>query len=366
MENTKISGHQIVALTASFTCGTSILVVTSDLAEFAKQDAWICALLSIAMGVPIVLMYCYLGKLFPDKTFVQVIITMFGKLIGWMVSAYFIFLCLSSVAQITSYIGSFMSTQYLPSTPVYVINAYFVAILAIALLYGLEATSRSIEILFHIVWIALLFMLIANISNLKVNNVFPVLEYGVNPVFKGSVFLSSFITWPLIVLNMVYPTHVDNPKVARRSILKGYLLGSAIMFLVILMTILVLGSNVTALSVFPTYLLAKEISFGFVSRIEGFIVGAWVVTLFAKSFFYFYAGLTGISQLFDLKDYKKLVLPAGLVVLVFSNIVYPNNAYQSYWDKYTWPLYIGTFGVILPIVLLFIYILKKFICKYLR
>lgn len=363
MENAKISSHQMSSFTASYTCGTSILVVSSSLAGFAKQDAWMCSLFSVVIGIPFVLLYCYLGKLFPDKSLLEVIITVFGKWIGWIVSAFFVFLCLLSAAQVVSYIGSFMTTEYLISTPVYLINALFLAILVLALFYGLESASRATEILFRMVWIILLFTVVANIPNFKINNLFPVLENGVTPVFKGSILLSSYMTWPLIVLNMAYPTHVDNPKAARRSILKGYLWGSAVIFLINLTSILVLGSNITAITKYPTYMLAKEISFGFLSRIEGLIIGAWIVTLLSRTFFYLYAGLTGMSKLFGLKDNKKIILPLGFLVLLFSNIAYPSSAYQVYWDKIVWIPYIATISIILPLALFVVYLLRKFYVK---
>lgn len=147
MENTKISSRQVFSLTVVFTCGTSILVVSSDLARFSKQDAWIPGLLTIILGLPFICLYCFLSKLFPDKTLTQIITAVFGKIIGGILSAFFVFLCLSSAPQLLSYVGVFMETEYLVTTPVYVINAMILVTLVIALYYGLEVMARSAEIL---------------------------------------------------------------------------------------------------------------------------------------------------------------------------------------------------------------------------
>lgn len=359
MDVEKISSHQVFTLTASATCGTSILVVASPLAGLSKQDAWISSIISITIGIPFILLYCYLGKLFPEKTLIQIINTVFGKWIGWMVSALFAIFCILSGTQVISYVGSFITTAYLVSTPVYAVNALIAAILVIALLYGLETTARTSEILFYIALIIMVLLFLANIPNVKMNNVLPVFENGFPPVVRGIIYTSSYRTWPLIILNMIYPVHVQNPKSARKAILLGYLCGAAVLFFVALMTILVLGSYITSISEYPTYLLAKQISFGFISRIEGFIVAAWIITLFYKAFCYFYAGLQGISQLFGLKEYKKIVVPLLFLALIYSNIVYPNSAYQAYWDKYVWIPYVFSTTVILSVAILLVYVIKK-------
>lgn len=355
----KISNHQVFTLTACATCGSSILVVATPLAELSKQDAWISSIISIIIGIPFLLLYCYLGKLFPDKTLVQIITTVFGKWIGWIISAFFVFFCILSGTQIFSYVGSFITTEYLVSTPIYAVNALITAILVIALLYGLETTARSSEILFNIVVIIMVFLFFANIPNIKIGNLLPVLGNGFPPIVRGIIYTSSYRTWGLIILTMIYPIHVENPKEARKAILLGYLSGAAILFFMVVMSTLVLGSYITSISEYPSYFLAKQISFGFLSRIEGFIVGAWIITLLYKTFCYFYAGLQGISQMFGLKENKKLVVPILFLALIYSNIVYPNSAYQVYWDKYVWIPYVFSIAVILPIIILLVYVIKK-------
>lgn len=353
MENTKITSHQLFAMTAIYSCGTSIIIVSAGLAGLAKQDAWISSIITIFFGLFFVWMYAYLGSLYPDKSYIDIIRLVFGKLLGNVISAAFVFICLLDVPQITWYVGNFVRSQYLNETPINSIYALMIIALVIALLFGIEAIARSSEFFILIVSFMIILMVIMVSPNAKVDNILPVLEKGIVPVLKGSLLLSSYMTWPLIVLNMIYPSHFNHIKNARKSLFLGYLWGSTIIFFCNIMAILVLGSSIAASSQYPTYLLAKQINFGMVfNRVEAIVSVTWIVTCFFKTLIYFYAGVIGLSQLLGLKDYRKIVLPLGLIALVFVDVVYPNGNYEAEWDSTVWILWIGTFGVILPIVLL--------------
>lgn len=360
MDKVRITSHQLIALTANYACGTSIIIVSAGLAGIAKQDAWICAILTPSFGLFFIWMYNYIAVLYPGKSYVDIIYAVFGKIFGSFISAVFVFFCLLDVPQITWYVGNFITTQSLVNTPIYAINTIILIALVMGLLYGIEAIAHASEIFAYVVTFMLILGLMMVSPNAKVENLLPVFEKGVTPVLKGAILLSSYTTWPLIIFNMIYPLNVKNMNGARKSLFIGYLWGSFIIFMCNGMSILVLGSDTAANLAFPTYVLAKEINVGVVfTRMEAIISAAWIITLFFKALLYFYGGVIGISQLLGLKDYKRIVLPLGLIFVVFSNVVYPNSTYEAEWDSTTWVLWIGTFAVVLPIIILIISIIKN-------
>lgn len=74
----------------------------------------------------------------------------------------------------------------------------------------------------------------------------------------------------------------------------------------------------------------------------------------------FYAGIISIAQLLKLKDHKKIILPLGLIIVVMSGIVYTDDIYKSTWDTFVWPPFVATFGLILPIVMVTGFYIKKY------
>lgn len=352
MDTKRITSRQFFALTAFFTCGTSIIYVASTLASYAKQDAWISAAITPVFGMLFLWMYSSLAAFYPSKNLVEIVFTLLGKWFGGFTVAAFVVLCLVDVSQITWYIGNFI-THTMPETPMLVINTIMLMAVVIALFYGVEAMARSSEILMPIISIAIILSLVLISPKIHADNIVPVFDNGIGSILKGSFLLLSYTTWPLIVLNMIYPSLTDDIKKARKSGLLGYLWGSSIIFLITIITILVIGSSVAGTSSFPFYLLAREIEVGsFISRMEAVISIVWIITLYFKALLYFYGGIISLSQLLRLKDHKRIILPMGLLLLMLSLVVYPNSIYEAQWDKTTWIPFIATFSVALPGLLL--------------
>lgn len=360
MTKIKITNNQLFFLSAGYTCGSSIIVASASIATLAKQDAWISALITAPIGVILIYANCYLMSLYPGKTYVQIIQLVFGKWIGFFISIGFISLALISIPQVTWYLGNFFTTAIMPETPAYVINLLFIISVAIGLLYGLETMARSSEILVYIMSVVFLLSMILVLPNAKIDNLLPILEKGMTPVLKGAYKLSSYATLPFIFMFIIYPVNVYNDKKSRTSLILGHLWGMFLIFIAVIMCILVLGSNITSRSMFPVYLLAKEINIGTIlNRLEILITGIWIITLFFRVGIYYYSSAIVISELLKLNDYKKIIIPLGFLSLVFSDIVYPDVFYEIAWDSTVWVAYSTTFGAILPIALLLISIIKK-------
>jgi spore germination protein KB len=360
MDKIKITNHQLFALTASFTCGSGFLAISASVANLSKRDSWFSALLTMVFGLLEMWLICFLWGHYPGETYVEMIKQIFGKYIGSIIASGFVFFCLLSESQIICYIGDFITTQAMTETPFYLINIVFFTTVAIALLYGLEAIVRSYEIFIYFVSFLFILSMIFVLPSARIENLQPVLEKGITPILKGLTFLSTYLTFPVIILLMIFPTNADNTMGAKKSFIKGYLWGGSLIFISILVSTLVLGSAITAGSQYPVYILAKEINVGVLfTRVEFITAAIWIITLLARGILYFYAGLIGFAQLLKLKDHKKIILPLGLILLVMSGVVYPDVIYKSVWDDFVWLPFVSTFGLILPIVLVIGFYIKN-------
>lgn len=353
-----------MAITAAFVCGESTIIISSSAASLAKQDAWISALVSTLIGLLVIWINTYLGGLFPDKTYIEVIQLLFGKWFGGFIAANFILMCFIGAPQLVWYVGDFFTTQFMPETPHSSIDLLFSIAVVIALLYGIEAIARASEIFYYgIVAMFILAMLLVA-PNIHINNILPVFENGAVPVLKGSLVLLSFTALPSIILNMVYPVNMKDIKDAKKAMFSGYIAGMIITFISIIMCNLVLGTTITSNSRFPVFLLTKEINVGIIfSRLEALIVFVWLLTIYNNAVFFFYAGTLGLAQLLNLRDHKKIILPLGLIMVVFSDFIYTNVIYELNWDTEVWLPYIFSLGFILPIMLILVFYIKKYLFK---
>jgi spore germination protein KB len=200
--------------------------------------------------------------------------------------------------------------------------------------------------------------------NINFQNLQPVLERGFTPVVKSTIFLSCFITFPVVNILMIYPAHINDIHDAKKSIFYGYFLASSIIFSTIFLSILVLGSSITSESQFPTYLLGKEINLGTIfTRIE-FIYGAiWINTQFILAALYFYTCTKGLSCILKLKDQKVIILPLGLIIFIMSMVTFPDSVYQAHWIKNAFFPNIIVLGLFLPVLLLVIHLIKNLLRK---
>lgn len=350
----KISRNQFAILVMMFTVGSSILILPSGLAAEAKQDAWIAALIAIAVGVALVVLYTALGNRYSTMTLPEYSEIILGKWLGKMVSIlYFAFFFLLS-ALVLRNIGDFLSTYELPHTPIAVTHIVFLLVVIMSIRLGLETFSRTAEFFFPWV-IALIFVLLFAIApQIELKNLQPIMGEGVKPIIRASIpFVGSPIL-ELVVFLMVIPA-INRKQGGKMGFLTGYLMGGIVLFLVSIFTVLVLGVDVTSRKIYPSYTLAKQINIGnFIQRVEAIASFLWFITIFIKLSLSFYASAFCLAHILKLKDYRVVIFPLAIIMLVLSLVAYPNTAYFLTFVSATWPFLALMYGLILPLLLFLI------------
>lgn len=360
MEKIKLGTHEMGSLTAALTCGGAIVVSSSALASYAKIESWFPVIITAVWGLGMLWVNLSLCSLYPDKTFAEIIFVVFGKWLGRLIVGGFVYFCFLMTSQNIWYIGNMMVTQYFTETPFAAVDLLFVIAMTVGLLYGIEAIARASNIFIVFISVVLLLAMVLVIPNIHPRNFTPVFEEGLLPSLKGALLLSSYTVSPLVLLNMIFAANVSDIKKAKKSMVKGYLWAMFLIIVPSVITIGVLGPDITSKSLYPTFLLAKEINVGIIfSRLEALITSVWIISNFTTDILFFYAGYVALVQLIGIKNAKRLVLPLGLFVLVFSDIVYPDINYQMEWDVYTCIPYLITMGILLPISVLVLGKIKK-------
>ncbi|WP_289135049.1 endospore germination permease [uncultured Brevibacillus sp.] len=350
---TKISVRQFGMIVTLFSIGTPILIIPAGLAGLAKQDAWLAAVLGVGLGLLITGLYCALGSLFPEKSLVEMNELVLGKWIGKTISITFVFFNLVTAAELLFFVGNFLTTQIMPETPIQSINIIFACVVLMGVRLGIETLARSAEMLFPLFFVLFLILAIFVSPQIKWENIQPVLETDMNVLFKAAIFFTSVFSFSPVALLMIFPASVDRFKEARKAFLTGTLIGGLVLIIIIALAILVLGSETTARQMYPSYALAKKINVGnFLQRIEIVMAGMWFITIFFRLSCYFYASVIGLAQTLNLKDYRFLVLPLGILMIILSLIVHPNIVHSEEYNTHEWITYAATYGLLLPVLLL--------------
>ncbi len=117
-----------------------------------------------------------------------------------------------------------------------------------------------------------------------------------------------------------------------------------------LLTILVIGADMTESQIYPSYVLAKKINVGnFLTRIEVMMAIIWFLTIFFKLTVFLYATALSLAQTLKLKEYRFLTLPLGMILVVFTLVLSPNLIYLKTFNKEILIHYSLTYGLFFPL-----------------
>ncbi|MFD0616172.1 endospore germination permease [Paenibacillus sp. GCM10027629] len=361
LENGKISLRQFAILVTLFTVGDAILVLPSVMASQAKEDAWIASIVGEGIGLLVIFLFTAVARLNPGMTLVEYNKKILGTTLGTLLSLLFLVYFLICAAANIREIGDFMATQSMPETPNQAIYIMFLFVVVMGIRRGLEVIARAGEMFFPGFILFFILFILFLLPQTHPENIQPVLAEGMKPILKGAIASSTFSSVQLVAFLMIIP-YVNQPKHILKSFMSGAFLGSIFLILLILLTILVLGVDGTANNMYPSYSLAKKINIGkFLERIEAILALMWFVTIFFKITIFFYSFILGLSQLLNLKEYKALVLPSAMLLMVLTIVIAPNTTFYHNVITWYWPFFDSTFNVLFPLLLLSVYGLRKMV-----
>ncbi|MFG6120242.1 GerAB/ArcD/ProY family transporter [Thalassobacillus sp. B23F22_16] len=350
--NNTISPRQFMYLVTLFTIGSSILIVPGPLAAGAQQDGWIAALLSLAVGMLLIFLYHKIGILYENKTFIEVTIDSFGPWIGRGISLFYILFIYILAALVLRNIGDFMTTQIMPETPLQFTLILFLLVVIMGARLGIETIGRSSEMFISFIVLLLFFLFLFVTPQIETDNFQPIFGSGLKPIISTSFTMLGTPILEMVVLLMIYPEVKEKNK-AKYAWVFGMLIGGVFLTMITLLSILVLGSDLTALNAYPSYELASKINIaGFWEGIEIIVAIVWMVTIFFKLIILYYASTKGIAQFLLIDDYRTLLLPLGMGMVVLAIVAYPDVAYFENFVGTSWFPYALTHGLFIPILVL--------------
>lgn len=356
-----ISNRQIFILTILYIIGSSILLIPSLLALYAKQDAWISAIIGTVASIGIAWWYDRVHQLDTSKDLIEFFELAFGKWLGKGVGLLFLILPLFLSVLLLWNIGDFMVTQILPDTPIQAIFIMFIYVVIYGVRKGIEVLARSSEIFFPWIMGLAIIMILLLIPQYDVKNILPIyVEEGIQPILAGTYQMLGFPFFEMVIFLMLFP-HRTQPGSKNKGFFFGIATGGIILSLFTFMCILVLGAEMSTRRTFPIYVLCKKISIGhFLERIEIIIAVIWFLSIYFKLAINFYVLAIGLKKIFSLNSYRPLTYPLGMLIISLTLITIPNSIMVFNINTKVSTAFIATFSVIfLPLVYIRLKYFKK-------
>lgn len=354
MKSAQISGIQLFMLIIGFTFGsTAILNPAAD----AYHDAWLSYLLGWVGGCISITVFCWISRLNPEKTLVEILKSQFGKVGGSIIAVFYIWYFIHLAALVIRNFGEYMTTTSYTETPIIFIIICFIAVVVYGMKKGLEVMVRPSEILVPVVIFFVLFLGVALIKKYNYANFLPFLEKGIKPILKSSFAVWTFPFGETVAFLMIFPFLNQKKKLFKISFLAIVVAGFVI-FLIVVRDLLVLGTGMMMPKrlIFPPNTSAALISEKL--QLQTLISANFLIGGGIKISVCLFAAVLGITQLFNLDDFKPLISPVAALAVALSIWVYPNIFEMLRWAAEVWPYYSIPFQIIFPLLLLIMSLIK--------
>jgi spore germination protein KB len=356
IERGKISSLQMALMMNPTILATILLLVPAITAKNAKQDLWISPIWASIIGYLCVFIAYQLNKLYPKETIIEYSELILGKILGKLLGIFFIFFYLHITGIIVREYAEFVSGTFLNRTPMIAIIVAMMIVSSYAVYGGLEVIGRCSEIIVPVVSLLYIVICVLLVKDLDTHYLFPIMENGLLPSFKGSVVPQSWFS-EFILVSFLLPYLADKEKGMKWGMISVF----SVMFIMILtnITTLLLFGKSTAHLTYPVITAARYISIAdFLEHLESIIIALWVAGTFVKITVFFYTLVLGTSQLLKLSDFRPIILPMGLLVIIFGIWSAPDLQELSHFLGTSAAFYFLTVQVGIPIFLLMIALIK--------
>ena len=346
MGKEQISDKEAIVLLIMFIIGTTMIVGTGG---DAKNDAWIAGIVATVYFIPMLLIFSRLLSLFPGKDLFDIFSIVFGKIAGKILSVVYIWYSFHLGGLVLRNFGEFVNVVALPETPLFIPLLSQGLVCVIAVYLGIEVLSRTTAIFIPLIIFIVFVVVIFGIPQLRLNYIQPILGNGLSPVLFGGFSAFSFPMAETVVFLCIFSS-LQTKKSPKRVYIWGTFIAASMIILITLRNIAVLG-NLAGNFYFPSYVAASRIRIGnFIQGVEVTVSFVFVFAVFVKCTVCMLAACKGIAKLFNLKDYRSIVIQTGLLMIYFSYTVYHNVIEMNFWVTNIYPYYAFPMQVIIPVI----------------
>ncbi|MBO0960476.1 endospore germination permease [Neobacillus sp. MM2021_6] len=356
----KLSGLQIFWLMFTFETGNIILLTIGPVMEDAKQDLWISYMIASFLGVFIVYIATKTALLYPKHSLVQFSRLLLGKWLGTLIVIAYLIQWFSVIGNILREFSDFTITILLPTTPPWALNLTMLLLLIyVTYVGGIEGIGRCSEVFGPIIIISVIMLVVLSIKDFDTQNIMPIfIDSGIPSIWKGTLIPLAFFGESVTMLMLV--SFMNEPQKAIKSAVWGIAISAFTVCIVSLCVLLVLGPEISAKLRHPTFDVVSYISvMDFVQNIEIIAVLVWILSVFIKLSLYFFLACYGAAQLFNIKNWRKLIWIAAPLFFILAQL-YPNSSYTFGYMKTFWVYYALPINMVgIPLLLLAIGSLRK-------
>ncbi len=347
MKKEQITDKEGICILVLFLTGNTLVI---GIATVARNNTWLAGIAGILMSLPTLAVYARILSIFPGKDLFEILEMSVGKIAGKIIALIYIWYSFHLGAIVLRNFGEFINTVTMPETPIIVPMFMLGLICIISVRLGIEVIGRACTYFLPVILLVIAGAVVLGLGDWNLDYLKPVMYHSFGAVMKGGFSAFSFPFTESVLLMGVFHT-LKAKKSPYKVYFFGALFAGAIIVLLTIRNIAVLG-NMLCMYYFPSYIAVGRISIGdFLQRFEGTVAIVMLVGVFIKSSVCLFVASKGLARMFNLIDYKSIVIQLGLLMIFFSSIVYDNIMEMKYWAFKVYQYYAFPMEVILPLAI---------------
>lgn len=348
-----ISNLQLILLVANFIFSSSIISLPQILVIVGGQNAWLVPILEFP--ILFIIIYMLFGKKNNAESLKSVFVI--GNKSNWIekifILVFLVFIILAILRDLKGVVD-FVATDLLPNTPIDMLMVLSVLVIPYIAFAGLEVISRINSFHFVIFTIIILMLPFLLINEWEVGNLQPLPTFDAFLPLVKSVYFS-FSWMGEILFFLVIVANINPIREARKAVITGTALGLFLFFIILILEIVVLGTNLVKEATYPTHILIQQIKLtDFLDRLDLIIVVVWFPTIFSKISYLLYAINYCCSYLYQ-SNTNKFLFPISFTLGFLSILLFKNHMDHLHFSFYTW----NSLGLCLEVIIIVLFLLVK-------
>ncbi len=352
----RISGFQLTFGVICFMQAT--MMRSAFVSSVTGIDSWAMAFTGALAHLPMLLGFIALTRWFPEKNLFEINNTVFGPVVGRLISFIylFFFLTLSGLNGMDAcyFVADFM----MPGTALPIVMITLLVACGYGVRRGLEGFMRLGPLLSigATAVVLLNFLLVA--KDTHIDYLLPMFDQPFIKYVQGTHITSTIPFGEVVVFMMIAPM-MGREKDAGKPLLLSLLLSALFMAGIIFRDVICLGPLITHMSL-PSFEAVRMVSLAAViTRIESLYAIVNISLLYFKLCVLLYACAKGLAQIAGLKQYRPLVLPMCALVCAYGLTIYDSAVRHGYSGSFVAPFLWLIFEYALPCLTLLVAAIRR-------
>lgn len=327
------------------------------ISQLQGADSLFSTIVASLLMVPVIFLYNAILRLYPGKNLYDIIVIIFGNIIGKIICVLFLCYTLMLASLALNIFGEFVHVTTMDLTPRIVLAGVMIVLCVYTIYSGLASVGKLAHYVFPItvILIAVTVLVSGNIWN--PDNLKPYLNSD-SKAFMSDVFTSLTLPFGELAVFMTLFSSVDPKENYPKIFLNGLFIALLLMLVVNARNILILGAVAQNYN-FVSYESARIVALGeFFTRIE-IVVGVNImISGFLKIVVSLFSSSIGLAKVLNITEYKHTAVPAALIVITLVGFLFRGLEEAINFVPY-YSVFAFLFQVILPVIILVAGVIKK-------